>query len=85
MITQQNVLTDKNTSATMKIEALSFAHLLLDNQPPPIFQPHLSNICPCVISCISDPFYKIASEALLVSQQIVKVFVFIIVFFSLHL
>lgn len=66
-------LADKATSATMKIEALSFAHLLLTTHPPSVFQPHLASLCLPLVVCIADPFYKISSEALLVAQQLVKV------------
>lgn len=57
----------------MKIEALSFAHLLLTTHPPSVFQPHLASLCLPLVVCIADPFYKISSEALLVAQQLVKV------------
>ncbi|KAK6318703.1 hypothetical protein J4Q44_G00099140 [Coregonus suidteri] len=66
-------LTDKSTSSNMKIDALSFLHVLLCSHPPDIFQPHMKVILPPVVQCVEDPFYKITSEALLVTQQMVKI------------
>ncbi|XP_036388110.1 cullin-associated NEDD8-dissociated protein 2 [Megalops cyprinoides] len=66
-------LTDKSTSSNMKIDALSFLHVLLCNHSPAVFHPHIKVILPPVVACIEDPFYKITSEALLVTQQIVKI------------
>lgn len=34
-------LTDKSTSSTMRIDALSFFHILLISHPPQAFQPHM--------------------------------------------
>ncbi|XP_035244264.1 cullin-associated NEDD8-dissociated protein 2 [Anguilla anguilla] len=66
-------LTDKSTSSNMKIDALSFLHVLLCNHPPGVFYPHIRVILPPVVACVEDPFYKITSEALLVTQQMVKI------------
>uniref|UniRef100_A0A8C6UKJ0 Cullin-associated and neddylation-dissociated 2 (putative) n=1 Tax=Neogobius melanostomus TaxID=47308 RepID=A0A8C6UKJ0_9GOBI len=66
-------LTDKSTSSTMRIDALSFFHVLLLSHPPQAFQPHMQVLLPPVVACIEDSFYKITSEALLVTQQLVKV------------
>ncbi|MED6238937.1 Cullin-associated NEDD8-dissociated protein 1, partial [Ataeniobius toweri] len=66
-------LTDKSTSSTMRIDALSFFHVLLISHPPQAFQPHMQMLLPAVLTCIDDTFYKITSEALLVTQQLVKV------------
>ncbi|XP_041743199.1 cullin-associated NEDD8-dissociated protein 2 isoform X1 [Coregonus clupeaformis] len=66
-------LTDKSTSSNMKIDALSFLHVLLCSHPPDVFQPHMKVILPPVVQCVEDPFYKITSEALLVTQQMVKI------------
>ncbi|XP_051766972.1 cullin-associated NEDD8-dissociated protein 2 [Ctenopharyngodon idella] len=65
-------LTDKTTSSNMKIDALSFLNVLLSSHNPEIFHPHINVILPPVIQCVEDPFYKITSEALQVTQQIVK-------------
>ncbi|XP_044205521.1 cullin-associated NEDD8-dissociated protein 2 [Thunnus albacares] len=66
-------LTDKSTSSTMRIDALSFFHVLLLSHPPQAFQPHMQVLLPPVVACIDDTFYKITSEALLVTQQLVRV------------
>lgn len=66
-------LTDKSTSSTMRIDALSFFHVLLLSHPPQAFQPHMQVLLPPVVACVDDSFYKITSEALLVTQQLVKV------------
>ncbi|KAA8593608.1 hypothetical protein FQN60_009724 [Etheostoma spectabile] len=66
-------LTDKSTSSTMRIDALSFFHVLLLSHPPEAFQPHMQVLLPPVVACVEDPFYKITSEALLVAQQLVRV------------
>uniref|UniRef100_A0A4W4HM86 TATA-binding protein interacting (TIP20) domain-containing protein n=1 Tax=Electrophorus electricus TaxID=8005 RepID=A0A4W4HM86_ELEEL len=65
-------LTEKSTSTNMKIDALSFLHVLLSSHTPEVFHPHIKVILPPVIHCVEDPFYKITSEALQVTQQIVK-------------
>ncbi|XP_075430782.1 cullin-associated NEDD8-dissociated protein 1-like isoform X3 [Ascaphus truei] len=66
-------LTDKSSSSNMRLDTMSFLHVLLSSHPPECFQPHLSAILPPVVTCIADPFYKITSEALLVAQQLVRV------------
>ncbi|XP_015254133.1 PREDICTED: cullin-associated NEDD8-dissociated protein 1-like [Cyprinodon variegatus] len=66
-------LTDKSTSSTLRIDALSFLHILLISHPPQAFQPHMQVLLPAVLTCVEDTFYKITSEALLVTQQLVKV------------
>ncbi|XP_035517719.1 cullin-associated NEDD8-dissociated protein 2 [Morone saxatilis] len=66
-------LTDKSTSSTMRIDALSFFHVLLLSHPPQAFQPHMQVLLPPVVACVEDSFYKITSEALLVAQQLVRV------------
>ncbi|XP_065605527.1 cullin-associated NEDD8-dissociated protein 1-like [Cyrtonyx montezumae] len=66
-------LADKSNSSNMRIDALSFLHVLLCNHQPEVFHPHIKSLLPPVVACIGDPFYKITSEALLVAQQLVKV------------
>ncbi|NXJ09204.1 CAND1 protein, partial [Odontophorus gujanensis] len=66
-------LADKSSSSNMRIDALSFLHVLLCNHQPEAFHPHIKSLLPPVVACIGDPFYKITSEALLVAQQLVKV------------
>ncbi|NWY72366.1 CAND1 protein, partial [Erithacus rubecula] len=66
-------LADKSSSSSMRIDTLSFLHVLLCNHQPEVFHPHVKALLPSVVACIGDPFYKITSEALLVTQQLVKV------------
>ena len=59
----------------MKIDTLSFIQHLLNNQGqlPSVFHPHAPVLVPAIITAVSDPFYKISSEALLVLESLVKV------------
>lgn len=57
----------------MKIDTLSFVHCLLTTHPPEVFHVHMGVIVPPVVAAVSDNFYKITAEALLVLQQLVKV------------
>ncbi|XP_058025284.1 cullin-associated NEDD8-dissociated protein 1-like [Ahaetulla prasina] len=66
-------LTDKSSSSNMKIDTLTFLHVVLCNHPQEVFHPHVKTLLPPVVICIGDPFYKITSEALLVTLQLVKV------------
>nr|CAG4643698.1 EOG090X00HY [Lepidurus arcticus] len=66
-------LTEKNAASNMKIDTLSFLHTLLATHPPGIFHPHVRVLMPSLLASVSDPFYKITSEGLLVLQQIVRV------------
>lgn len=71
----QYSLGDKQSSSNMKIDTLSFVQHLLQNQcqSPVVFHPHANVLVPAVIAAVSDPFYKISSEALLVLESLVKV------------
>ncbi|CAI9623879.1 unnamed protein product [Staurois parvus] len=66
-------VTDKSSSSNMRLDTLTFLNVILNSHPPECFQPHLPALLPPVVTCISDPFYKITSEALLVAQQLVRV------------
>nr|XP_027323861.2 cullin-associated NEDD8-dissociated protein 1-like isoform X1 [Anas platyrhynchos] len=66
-------LADKSSSSNMRIDTLSFLHVLLCKHQPEVFHPHIKSLLPPVVACIGDSFYKITSEALLVTQQLVKV------------
>lgn len=67
-------LSDKSSSSNMKITALSFVHVLLQQHPGEVFQPHVAELLPPLIACAAnEPFYKITAEALLVLQQMVRV------------
>ncbi|CAL1532474.1 unnamed protein product [Lymnaea stagnalis] len=69
----QYSLGDKNSSSNMKIDTLSFLNTLLGNHSHLVFHPHIKALVPPIVNAVGDPFYKITSEALLVTQQLVKV------------
>lgn len=69
----QYSLSDKNTTSNMKIDALGFVCCMLQSHNPQIFHPHIHILVPLVVNAVFDPFYKIATEALLVLQHLVKV------------
>jgi len=69
----QYSLGDKQSSSNMKIDTLSFIQSLLSSHHPTVFHPHTDILVPAVISSVSDSFYKISSEALIVLQLLVKI------------
>jgi cullin-associated NEDD8-dissociated protein 1 len=56
----------------MKIDTLQFVHTVLVHHPPEVAQAHVAALLPSLLAAVSDPFYKITSEALLVLQQMVS-------------
>lgn len=69
----QYSLSDKNSTSNMKIDALHFLTCMLTTHNPEVFHSHIPTLVPMVVSSVFDPFYKIATEALLVLQHLVKV------------
>nr|KAF6334923.1 putative cullin associated and neddylation dissociated 2 (putative) [Pipistrellus kuhlii] len=65
-------LADRSNSSTIRMDALAFLQGLLGTEPAEAFHPHLPTLLPPVTACVSDPFYKIAAEALLVLQELVR-------------
>ncbi|KAF9435404.1 Cullin-associated NEDD8-dissociated protein 1 [Entomortierella beljakovae] len=61
------------TNSNLKIEALGFLRSLFRTHAPDVFQKHLDQLCPPVISAIQDKFYKISSEALVSCMELIKV------------
>ncbi|KAF9154219.1 Cullin-associated NEDD8-dissociated protein 1 [Linnemannia schmuckeri] len=61
------------TNSNLKIEALGFLRSLFRTHAPEVFQRHLDQLCPPVISAIQDKFYKISSEALVCCMELIKV------------
>ena len=58
----------------MKINTLSFIQCLLSgHHHPTVFHPHAQVLVPAIITAVTDTFYKISSEALVVLQLLVKV------------
>uniref|UniRef100_A0A8C3AGZ8 Cullin-associated and neddylation-dissociated 1 n=1 Tax=Cyclopterus lumpus TaxID=8103 RepID=A0A8C3AGZ8_CYCLU len=66
-------LNDKSSSSNLKIDALSCLHVIMVTHPAHAFHAHVPSLVPPVVACVGDPFYKITSEALLVTQQLVKI------------
>jgi len=66
-------LASGQSNSNMKIDTLSFIQALLTGHHPTVFHPHASILVPAVIAAVSDTFYKISSEALVVLQLLVKV------------
>lgn len=66
-------LSDKNTTSNMKIDALIFVYHMLTGHNPQVFHSHIQVLVPLIVNSVFDPFYKIATEALSVLQQLVKV------------
>ncbi|EDW76056.1 uncharacterized protein Dwil_GK14870 [Drosophila willistoni] len=66
-------LNDKSSTSNMKIESLGFLYSLLQGHQPQVFHSHIPLLVPLVVTSVFDPFYKIATEALMVLQQLVKV------------
>ncbi|XP_064352301.1 cullin-associated NEDD8-dissociated protein 2 isoform X2 [Camelus dromedarius] len=65
-------LADRSSSSTIRMDALAFLQGLLGTEPAEAFHPHLPTLLPPVMACVADPFYKIAAEALLVLQELVR-------------
>nr|CAG4647643.1 EOG090X00HY [Moina brachiata] len=66
-------LNERNASSPMKIDTLQFVHTVLAHHPPEVAHAHVAALLPSLLTAVSDPFYKITSEALLVLQQLVRV------------
>uniref|UniRef100_UPI003AAB08F0 cullin-associated NEDD8-dissociated protein 1 isoform X2 n=1 Tax=Centroberyx gerrardi TaxID=166262 RepID=UPI003AAB08F0 len=66
-------LNDKSSSSNLKIDALACLYVVMVTHPAHAFHAHVPALVPPVVACVGDPFYKITSEALLVTQQLVKV------------
>jgi len=66
-------LNERNASSPMKIDTLQFVHTVLVHHSPEVAHAHVAALLPSLLNAVSDPFYKITSEALLVLQQLVRV------------
>ncbi|CAG8564545.1 11595_t:CDS:10 [Paraglomus brasilianum] len=62
-----------NTNSNLKIETLSFLRQLLRVHAPHVLHQHLDRLSPPITASVSDKFYKITSEALIVCIELVKV------------
>ncbi|XP_006901109.1 PREDICTED: cullin-associated NEDD8-dissociated protein 2 [Elephantulus edwardii] len=65
-------LGDRSNSSSIRMDTLAFLQGLLGTEPPEAFHVHLPTLFPPVLACVADPFYKIAAEALLVLQELVR-------------
>ena len=63
---------ERNASSPMKIDTLQFVHTVLVHHSPEVAHAHIAALLPSLLNAVSDPFYKITSEALLVLQQLVR-------------
>jgi len=70
-------LNERNASSPMKIDTLQFIHTVLVSHSPEVTHAHVAVLLPSLLNAVSDPFYKITSEALLVLQQLVRVMRFV--------
>ena len=61
------------SSNTLRIEVLSFLQQVLTSHPPKTLQPYISSLLPSVLTLVSDRYYKLTSEALRVTSEIVRV------------
>ena len=61
------------SSKTLRIEVLSFLQQVLASHPPDTLQPHLDSLIPMVLTLVGDRYYKLTSEALRVTSEIVRV------------
>ncbi len=67
---------ERNASSPMKIDTLQFVHTVLVHHPPEVAHDHIAALLPSLLTAVSDPFYKITSEALLVLQQLVTTLIY---------
>ncbi|RNA07993.1 cullin-associated NEDD8-dissociated [Brachionus plicatilis] len=64
-------LNDKSSTSNMKIDTLNFLNNLILTHDEKLFHKYLDSIVKVsILKCIQDNFYKIASDALLVSQHL---------------
>ena len=64
----------KSLHSNLKITALAFLYALLQTHDDSTrFHKHIKSLLPLIIAHANDTFYKIASEALLVLQELVKI------------
>jgi len=69
----QYSLNDKTSTSNNKLDTLNFLNHLLLTHDGALFQPYLDVLVQPVVKSTEDSFYKIASDALLVTQQLSKV------------
>ncbi|KAI8905790.1 armadillo-type protein [Powellomyces hirtus] len=65
--------TKPSTNSNLKIEILEFLGILFRTHQPECFHKFLARLVPPIMSAAEDKFYKITSEALSVTVELVKV------------
>lgn len=71
---KSNQTISKTLHSNLKITALTFLHALFQTHDDPTrFHKHMKSVFPLILSHANDTFYKIASEALLVLQELVRI------------
>eukprot|EP00878_Enallax_costatus_P002222 GHUV01002394.1.p1 GENE.GHUV01002394.1~~GHUV01002394.1.p1 ORF type:complete len:958 (+),score=265.35 GHUV01002394.1:286-3159(+) len=61
------------SSSSLKIEALTFLRVALENNSPTVFQPHVQQLSQGVFTAAGERYYKVAAEALRVCEQMISV------------
>ncbi|RKO89386.1 armadillo-type protein [Blyttiomyces helicus] len=61
------------TNSNLKIETLEFVRILFTTHEPTVFHKYLGRLVPPILEAANDKFYKITSEALHVSGELVQV------------
>eukprot|EP00116_Pleurobrachia_bachei_P001870 sb/3462132/ len=69
----QKCLSTRGASCYIKISSLGFLSKLIKYHDAAIFTPYIKETVSCVIGSVQDTFYKVISEALLVTEQLVFV------------
>lgn len=66
-------LNSNNSSSSMKIEALVFLNVLFKTHKPQVFQNYFNALITEIKKAVTDSFYKITSEALVVLTNIIPI------------
>ncbi|KAH7637047.1 cullin-associated and neddylation-dissociated 1 isoform X1 [Dermatophagoides farinae] len=66
-------LNSNNSSSSMKIEALAFLNILFKNHDAQVFQNYFNALITEIRKAVSDDFYKISGEALIVLTELVQI------------
>ncbi|TYH28547.1 hypothetical protein ES288_A02G152100v1 [Gossypium darwinii] len=69
----EKALNNKSSTSNLKIEALIFTRLVLASHSPSIFHPYVKDIPSPVLSAVSEHYYKVTAEALIVCGELVRV------------
>eukprot|EP00897_Mesotaenium_endlicherianum_P010551 jgi/Mesen1/9524/ME000637S08970 len=67
----EKALNDKSSNSNLKIEALVFTRLVMNKNPPIVFQPHIKALAKPVLAAVNERYYKVTAEALRVTGELV--------------